>query len=109
MNRSGTDNGFNLVELMLVVAIMGIIVSIAIATYSFSISHARSIACHSNQRILTDAASVYLANEGHPPADIEDLRPYANTFDTVITCPSDHAVLLEWDADEEEVVCPLHP
>lgn len=109
MHRPSEEHGFNLLELMIVVAIIGVITSIAIATYVFSISHSRRIACEANQRILTQAANVYAADFGGPPSDIEDLRPYASTFDTVITCPLDRDVDLEWDAIAEEVVCPLHP
>ena len=109
MKRSESDGGFNLVELVIVVAILGVIVSIAIVTYAYAIDNSFRIACESNQRILTEAGAVFQADNGYPPDEMEDLRDYASTFDVVKTCPSDHDVLLEWDTDEEEAVCPLHP
>lgn len=109
LKRNAKDAGFSLIELMIVVLIIAIIVTIAIATYVASVTNSRRIACLSNQRILTEAASVYASDVGGPPTDIEDLRPYANTFDTIIHCPSDFATLLEWNTVTEEIDCAIHP
>lgn len=103
------DEGFNILELVVVVAVLGIITAIAFATYSFSVQHVRSITCRANQRVLDDAARVYEADQGRFPDDIEGLRPYANTFDTVTHCPSDFNTLLTWNATTNEIECALHP
>lgn len=103
------EDGFTLVEMILVVAILGILVSIATATYAFAVANSRSIACHSNQRILTDAAHVYTAEHGSPPDELEDLEGYAGRWGRITHCPSDASVELEWDPDSEQVTCPLHP
>ena len=103
------EDGFTLVEMVLVVAIIGILVSIATATYAFALANSRSIACHSNQRILTDAATVYTAEHGSPPDELEDLAVYAGRWERITHCPSDSSVVLEWDPVTEQVNCELHP
>lgn len=103
------DNGFNLIELMVVVLILGILVVIAVASYTISIENARTVSCLSNQRTLDDAAIVYLARNGARPVDIEDLRPYASTFNKIVTCPADGDVKLTWNAATEEIECSIHP
>lgn len=103
------DSGFNLVELLVVVLILGILVVIAVASYTISIQNARTVSCLSNQRTLDDAAIVHLASNGARPVDIEDLRPYASTFDKIITCPADRDTKLTWNAATEEIECAIHP
>lgn len=103
------ERGFTLVEMVLVVSILGIIVSIATATYVFAVANSRSIACQSNQRILTDAAYVYAADKGSPPDDIDDLEGYVRGNGFNPRCASDPSIELEWDSVSEQVTCDLHP
>ncbi len=103
------EAGFNLLELMIVVAIMSILVAIAMASYAVSVQNARTISCIANQRILDEAASVFRAESERNPTDIEDLRGYANTFDKITYCPSDRTVKLSWNTTTEEIECAIHP
>ncbi|MCE5191033.1 MAG: type II secretion system protein, partial [Actinomycetia bacterium] len=56
------DEGFTLVELMVVVLIIGILVAIAIPVFNSASSAARIRTCQSNQRTIEGAVQQYLAS-----------------------------------------------
>jgi prepilin-type N-terminal cleavage/methylation domain-containing protein len=55
------DEGFTLVELMVVVLIIGILVAIAIPVFNAAQNTAKERACFSNQRVIEGAVQQYLA------------------------------------------------
>jgi len=62
------QQGFTLVELMVVVLIIGILVAIAIPVFNASKTNAQKRACYGNQRIIEGAAQTYLAEHGGMPS-----------------------------------------
>jgi type IV pilus assembly protein PilA len=66
-----SDEGFTLVELMVVVLIIGILVAIAIPVFNAAAKTARERTCHANQRTIDGAVQQYLAEDpGNNPADV---------------------------------------
>ena len=68
------EEGFTLVELMVVVLIIGILVAIAIPVFNSAKKNAQKKSCFANQRTIDGATNSYQAEFGvFPPGDINDL------------------------------------
>lgn len=101
------DEGWTLFEMMAVVLILGILVAIAVASYSLATERARRVTCQANQRALNTAVILYeQEHDGAVSPDLSSLRPYVAN-DGFTRCPSD--VAYSYDATSGLIACPIHP
>ena len=80
------DEGFTLVELMVVVLIIGILIAIAIPVFQAARSRAERNSCFSNQRMIEGAVQTYYASTETTPANIAAMVP--NYIKETPFCPT---------------------
>lgn len=108
--RSRDDGGWTLLELSAVCLILGILVAIAVASYTMSLDRSRRVTCQMDQRIVSNAVLSYAQEHNALPSDLAALDGLiAGREGGYDRCPADHSVVYGYDALTGRVICPLHP
>lgn len=80
-----SNNGFTLIELVVVIAILGILVAIAVPRMANSREKAARSAHNANVRTIESAANMYMAEQGIPEngASKEEVQEYLQDWPKV--------------------------
>jgi prepilin-type N-terminal cleavage/methylation domain-containing protein len=106
------DDGFSLVEMMTVVLILGMLVSVAVASYLITTDRTYRIACLSNQNAIRHGIIQYEASNGARPEQLQDLVTdgFIKDPDDFGHCPADpEGTAYVYDPASGDVSCPRHP
>lgn len=103
MHAKSTSPGFTLIELMVVMAIIAMLLTIAIPKYTTSIDKSKEAALRQDLALMRDALDKFYGDSGKYPSSLEELveKRYLRTIPPdpmtgstatwVTTPPEDHA------------------
>jgi general secretion pathway protein G len=95
--ESAAEPGFTLLEVMIVIAIIAILATIAVGGYRQTVIHAREAALHSDLDVMRRAIQEYIHDKNAAPGSLQDLvdsRYIPSVPDDPITHQQD------WETDE---------
>ena len=85
MNKN--KHAFTLIELMIVIAIIGILAAMSLPNFQQARDRARQSKCYEYTALLTRTAEVYHTEHGEYPAKIDDMKSYLGG-NRNFSCPS---------------------
>ena len=108
--RAFNEEGFSLLEMVTVVAIVAILVAVAVASFAASAAQSRRITCLHHQRLLDSVLSQYQVDHGGVyPMTLADTRPYTRWGGGAFAaCPQDGKAF-DYDSDDGNIACSNHP
>ncbi|MBC7230984.1 MAG: prepilin-type N-terminal cleavage/methylation domain-containing protein [Actinobacteria bacterium] len=101
------EDGFSLVELMIVVGIIGVLVGIALVSYEASVNLSKKAACRANLKIIREQLLNYCADHEDYPGSLGELVPNYIENERGIRCPATGEIY-HYDPASGEVWCPYH-
>lgn len=108
MKKFREEQGFTLIELMVVILIIGILVAIAIPVFNTSRDAAYQKTCQANLRTIDGAIQAYRADTGALPTSLSDLE--GSYLKSIPTCPEQPADPYRIDTTTagDTAECPSH-
>jgi prepilin-type N-terminal cleavage/methylation domain-containing protein len=112
-DQKATEVGFTLVEIMIVVAIIGILAAIAIPNFINNRAKSQATACINNMRQIDSAVQQYAMESGKPAGSTitypNDLTPYIklNSDGSIPSCPASGSYSLTLVGNIPSVLCSL--
>jgi general secretion pathway protein G len=73
MRKSRSQSGFTLIELMIVMAIIGILATLAVPSYITAIKHAREAVLREDLHVMRQAIDSYTMDKQKGPQSLDDL------------------------------------
>lgn len=98
------DRGFTLVEMLIVIAIIGILAAIAVPSFSKVTESAKRKACDANVKTLENLVVLYRLDTGSYPGDVQALVT-DGYLEKEVTCPV-NGDEYEIDRDTGDLTCP---
>jgi general secretion pathway protein G len=106
LRKDRSQSGFTLIELMIVMAIIGILITLAIPSFVGAIRHAREAALKEDLQTMRTAIDTYTMDKQKGPQSLDDLiqdgylraipeDPMTRSKDTWVTESSDSMVSLD--------------
>ena len=106
MRKDRAQSGFTLIELMIVMAIIGILITLAIPSFVGAVRHAREAALKEDLQTMRTAIDTYTMDKQKGPQSLDDLvqdgyiraipeDPMTRSKDTWVTDSSDSMVSLD--------------
>jgi len=87
--HTSRKSAFTLVEIMIVVAIIGLLAAIAIPNFVRARKTAQASACVNNLRLIDAAAQQFLLEKNAATVSFDDVTPYLGRSGTqAVTCPN---------------------
>ena len=105
--------GFTLVEIMIVIAIIGLLCAIAIPNYVRARANSQASACVNNLRELSNAADQFALEHGKTSGYLlvfpDDVTPYIklNSANAIPACPAGGTYSLQTIGSVPQAICSL--
>jgi prepilin-type N-terminal cleavage/methylation domain-containing protein len=109
MNMRRDEDGFTLMEVMVVVLVLAALVMIAVPVFRTSTAKAATVSCLANRTIVERAAGVYASQVGTSPVAVADLVS-GRYIQSVPKCPSKGVYVFDSKrtGGDDALYCSIH-